>query len=66
MIIIKEIDDHRTYIYSDKNKWIRQIETGNEYETVIDYIPHTYEELDRDIENAIPVVDDIIENSEVI
>lgn len=42
--------------YSDENKIIRQIETGNEYEEAIDVadengnIRYTYEETDKDIE----------------
>ncbi len=53
MIITKQLDDRRTFTYSDKNKWIRQIETGNEYETAIDYIHYTYEEMDKDIEDSL-------------
>ena len=44
--------------YSDNNKIIRQIETGNEYEEAIDVadengnIKYTYEETDKDIERS--------------
>lgn len=47
-------DLYRTY--SDENKIIRQIETGNEYDEAIDVgdengnIKYTYEETDKDIE----------------
>ena len=42
--------------YSDSNKVIRQVETGNEYDEAIDVvdengkIAYTYEETDKDIE----------------
>lgn len=42
--------------YSDENKVIRQIETGNEYDEAIDVadengkIAYTYEETDKEIE----------------
>lgn len=48
------VDLYKTY--SDENKIIRQIETGIEYEEVIDVgdengnIKYTYEETDKDIE----------------
>jgi hypothetical protein len=48
------IDLYRTY--SDENKYIRQIETGIEYEEAIDVadengnIRYTYEETDKEIE----------------
>lgn len=48
------VDLYRTY--SDKNKMIRQIETGIEYDEAIDVadengnIRYTYEETDKDIE----------------
>ena len=48
------IDLYKTY--SDENKIIRQIETGNEYDEAIDVadengnIKYTYEETDKDIE----------------
>lgn len=48
------VDLYRTY--SDENKVIRQIETGNEYDEAIDIgdengnIKYTYEETDKDIE----------------
>lgn len=48
------IDLYRTY--SDRNKIIRQIETGIEYDEAIDVgdengnIKYTYEETDKDIE----------------
>lgn len=50
MIITEQLDERRTYTYSDRGKWIRQIETGKEYQSAIDYVPYTYEETDRDIE----------------
>ena len=36
---------------SDNNKYIRQVETGKEYESAGDVIPcrYTYEETDKDI-----------------
>ena len=49
-----EVDLYRTY--SDQNKIIRQIETGNEYDEAIDVgdengdIKYTYEETEKDIE----------------
>lgn len=49
----EDTDLYRTY--SDKNKMIRQIETGYEYEEAIDVadengnIRFTYEETDKDI-----------------
>ena len=42
--------------YSDENKYILQIETGNEYDEAIDVadengnIAYTYEETEKDIE----------------
>ena len=48
------IDLYKTY--SDANKIIRQIETGNEYDEAIDVadengnIKYTYEETEKDIE----------------
>lgn len=48
------VDLYRTY--SDANKYIKQLETGIEYEEAIDVgnengnIKYTYEETDRDIE----------------
>ena len=48
------VDLYRTY--SDQNKIIRQIETGNEYDEAIDVadengnIAYTYEETEKDIE----------------
>lgn len=56
MIVVEQLSNGRTLTYSDANKWIRQIETGKEYESAIDYVPHTYEETDREIES--PEVDD--------
>lgn len=52
MIVVKQLDERRTYTYSDHNKWIRQIDTGHLYESAVDYIPHTYEETDMDIDNG--------------
>ena len=51
MIIVEQLDKRRTLTYSDKGVWIRQLETGNEYISAIDYVPHTYEETDREIED---------------
>lgn len=36
---------------SDNNKYIRQVETGKEYESAVDVIPcrYTYEETEKDI-----------------
>jgi len=48
------VDLYKTY--SDENKVIRQIETGNEYDEAIDVadengkIAYTYEETEKDIE----------------
>lgn len=48
------VDLYKTY--SDENKYIRQIETGIEYDEAIDVgdengnIKYTYEETDKDIE----------------
>ena len=48
------LDLYKTY--SDNNKYIRQIETGDEYDEAIDIgdengnIKYTYEETDKDIE----------------
>ena len=48
------VDLYRTY--SDENKYILQIETGNEYDEAIDVgnengnIAYTYEETEKDIE----------------
>lgn len=50
MIITEQLDERRTFTYSDKNKWIRQLETGNLYESAVDYVPHTYEETDISIQ----------------
>lgn len=51
MIKIEQLDERRTLTYSDRGVWIRQIETGNEYISAIDYVPHSYEETDREIED---------------
>ena len=51
-------------IYSDSNKYIKQIETGIEYSIAIDVadengnIRYTYEETDKDIE--IEVHDELV------
>lgn len=48
------VDLYRTY--SDSNKYIKQLETGNEYAEAIDVadengnIRYTYEETDKEIE----------------
>lgn len=50
------VDLYKTY--SDENKIIRQVETGNEYDEAIDVgdengnIKYTYEETDKDIERS--------------
>ena len=51
MIIVEQLDERRTLTYSNRNVWIRQIETGNEYISAVDVVPHTYEETDREIED---------------
>ena len=40
--------------YSDKNVFIRQVETGNEYAEAIDWYPcqYTYEETETPIEET--------------
>ena len=60
MIITEQLDERRTLTYSDRGKWIRQIETGNEYQSAIDYVPHTYEETDMDIEEIEPTEVEIL------
>lgn len=52
MIIIEQMADGRTFTYSDNRKWIRQLETGNEYESAIDCVEYTYEETGRDIDTV--------------
>ena len=39
--------------YSDSNKYIRQVETGNEFTEAINLYPcnYTYEETDKEIES---------------
>lgn len=39
---------------SDSGKYIRQVESGIEYESAVDALPckYTYEETDRDIEGG--------------
>ena len=44
-------------IYSDTNKFIREIETGIEYSVSIDVADKTYEETDKDIE----IIEDMTE-----
>lgn len=50
------IDLYRTY--SDENKYILQIETGNEYDEAVDVadengnIRYTYEETEKDVERV--------------
>lgn len=61
------VDLYRSY--SDENKIIRQIETGNEYDEAIDVadefgnIRYTYEETDKEIETIEEpeIVEDIEE-----
>lgn len=55
MLISKEIELRGlTFIKheSDSGKYIRQVETGIEYESAVDVLPcrYTYEETDRDVE----------------
>lgn len=50
MIVVEKLQDGRVLTYSDAHKWIRQIGTGNEYESAIDSVPRDYEETDRYIE----------------
>ena len=56
MLIAKNIEvNGRTLIKheSDSGKYIRQVETGIEYESALDIVPcrYTYEETERDIES---------------
>lgn len=50
MIVKEELDDGRVRTYSDRGLWIRQTDTGAEYEEAIDTIRHEYEETDKAIE----------------
>ena len=51
MIIIENINENLIKHYSDKNVYIRQIETGIEYSSAVDVTPckYTYEETDKEI-----------------
>ena len=60
MIITEQLDERRTFTYSDKNVYIRQLETGKEYQNAIDYVPHTYEETDREIEDEEIIDEDAL------
>lgn len=56
MLASKQIEiNGRTLIKheSDSGKYIRQVETGIEYESALDIVPcrYTYEETERDIES---------------
>lgn len=59
MIITEQFDAQRTLTYSDRGVYIRQLETGNEYESALDYTPHTYAETDR-------VINDDIDDAEAL
>ena len=50
-----------TYTYSDNNKKIRQIETGNIYDDAYD-IPNRYTYEETDIESDLPIVEEPIDN----
>lgn len=52
MIIVENINEKLIKHYSDKNVYIRQVETGIEYSSAVDVVPcrYTYEETDREIE----------------
>lgn len=52
MIKVEYIKDKLVRHYSDRGMYIRQVETGLEYEEAIDVIPckYTYEETDEKIE----------------
>ena len=54
-MIIETIKDGRVYHYSDAGVMLRQVETGELYEDVLDYIPcaYTYEETDIPIETEL-------------
>lgn len=52
MIVRERLQDGRMLTYSDSGKWIRQDDTGIEYETAVDTVDHTYTETNRDIESA--------------
>ena len=60
MIIVEQLDERRTYTYSDKNMRIRQNETGNLYDTAIDYVPHTYTETDIPIEEGDTTAEELL------
>ena len=60
MIIVEQLDERRTYTYSDKNMRIRQNETGNLYDTAIDYVPHTYTETDIPIEEGDTTTEELL------
>lgn len=51
MIITEQLEHNRELRYSDKNVYIKQLETGLEYESAVDVTPckYTYEETDRKI-----------------
>ena len=49
MIVTERLPDGRTHSYSDNGKWIRQVDTGAEYEEAVDSVAHVYEETDKDI-----------------
>lgn len=60
MIIVEQLDERRTYTYSDQNMRIRQNETGNLYDTAIDYVPHTYTETDIPIDEGDTTAEELL------
>lgn len=54
MIIEEKLNERLIKHKSDSGKYIRQVETGIEYVSAVDSIPcrYTYEETDREIEEA--------------
>lgn len=49
-MLIREKHDKFIHHYSDANKYIKQLETGNLYDYAIDVVEHAYIETDIDIE----------------
>lgn len=49
-MLIKEIHGKFIHHYSDTNKYIKQLETGNLYDYAIDVVEYTYEETELEIE----------------
>ena len=68
MIITEVISPRRELRYSDKNLKIRQIETGNLYDSAEDNIPcrYTYEETDIPIPEEPATVEDKAEAYDIL